>query len=161
MGVRDRDNPEDLSADIFQEYRELIRDSDSDEMFYSAVYSTLFRLGTYGHLWVVEPDAYQSYCQSYAAVPEREHWREVLTDPVTVQGYERLQALLDAMGGSGLLRQIFRIDFTDKVGDGDNTVCQFHLRSIFNTGTQADYFVIRFHQIGDFLYFRILLHQFQ
>lgn len=100
MGVRDRDNPEDLSADIFQEYRELIRDSDSDEMFYSAVYSTLFRLGTYGHLWVVEPDAYQSYCQSYAAVPEREHWREVLTDPVTVQGYERLQALLDAMGGT-------------------------------------------------------------
>lgn len=100
MGVRDRDNPEDLSADIFQEYRELIRDSDSDEMFYSAVYSTLFRLGTYGHLWVVEPDAYQSYCQSYAAVPDREHWREVLTDPVTVQGYERLQALLDAMGGT-------------------------------------------------------------
>ena len=100
MGVRDRDNPEDLSADIFQESRELIRDSDSDEMFYSAVYSTLFRLGTYGHLWVVEPDAYQSYCQSYAAVPEREHWREVLTDPVTVQGYERLQALLDAMGGT-------------------------------------------------------------
>ena len=97
MGVRDRDNPEDLSADIFQEYRELIQESDSDEMFYSAVYSTLFRLGTYGHLWVVEPE---SYCQSYAAVPDREHWREVLTDPVTVQGYERLQALLDAMGGT-------------------------------------------------------------
>ena len=33
MGVRDRDNPGDLSADIFQEYRELIQESDSDEMF--------------------------------------------------------------------------------------------------------------------------------
>ena len=57
MGVRDRDNTGDLSADIFQEYRELIQKSDSDEMFYSAVYSALFRLGTYGHLQIVEPDA--------------------------------------------------------------------------------------------------------
>ena len=55
MGVRDRDNPEDPSAAIFQAYREMIQESDSDEVFYSAVYSTLFRLGTYGHLWIVEP----------------------------------------------------------------------------------------------------------
>ena len=100
MGVRDRDNPEDLSADIFQEYRELIQDSDSDEMFYSAIYSALFRLGTYGHLQIVEPDAYQSYCQAYGdgGITGRGHWLEVLTDPVTVQGYEKLQALLDAEG---------------------------------------------------------------
>lgn len=52
MGVRDRDNPEDPSAAIFQAYREMIQESDSDEVFYSAVYSTLFRLGTYGHLWI-------------------------------------------------------------------------------------------------------------
>ena len=102
MGVRDRDNTGDLSTDIFQEYRELIQESDSDEMFYSAVYSALFRLGTYGHLQIVEPDAYRSYCQAYEddSPADRAHWREVLTDPVTVQGYERLQALLDAMGGT-------------------------------------------------------------
>ena len=100
MGVRDRDNPDDLSADIFQEYREMIQQSDSDEMFYSAIYSALFRLGTYGHLWIVEPDAYRSYCQAYEddILADRAHWREVLTDPVTVQGYEKLQALLDAEG---------------------------------------------------------------
>ena len=40
MGVRDRDNPEDPSAAIFQAYREMIQESDSDEVFYSAVYST-------------------------------------------------------------------------------------------------------------------------
>ena len=62
MGVRDRDNPEDPSAAIFQAYREMIQESDSDEVFYSAVYSTLFRLGTYGHLWIVEPDMYRAYC---------------------------------------------------------------------------------------------------
>ena len=97
MGVRDRDNTGDLSTDIFQEYRELIQESDSDEMFYSAVYSALFRLGTYGHLQIVEPDAYRSYCQAYEddSPADRAHWREVLTDPVTVQGYEKLQALLD------------------------------------------------------------------
>ena len=100
MGVRDRDNPGDLSADIFQEYRELIQESDSDEMFYSAVYSALFRLGTYGHLQIVEPDAYRSYCQAYEddSPADRAHWREVLTDPGTVQGYEKLRALLDTYG---------------------------------------------------------------
>ena len=100
MGVRDRDNPGDLSADIFQEYRELIQESGSDEMFYSAVYSTLFRLGTYGHLQIVEPDAYRAYCAAYGdgSIPDRAHWREVLTAPVTVQGYEKLQALLDTYG---------------------------------------------------------------
>ena len=65
MGVRDRDNPEDPSAAIFQAYREMIQESDSDEVFYSAVYSTLFRLGTYGHLWIVEPDMYRAYCEAY------------------------------------------------------------------------------------------------
>ena len=100
MGVRDRDNPEDPSAAIFQAYREMIQESDSDEVFYSAVYSTLFRLGTYGHLWIVEPDMYRAYCEAYedGGIQDREHWREGLTDPVTVRGYERLQTLLDAYG---------------------------------------------------------------
>lgn len=91
MGVRDRDNPEDPSAAIFQAYREMIQESDSDEVFYSAVYSTLFRLGTYGHLWIVEPDMYRAYCEAYedGGIQDREHWREVLTDPVTVRGYEK------------------------------------------------------------------------
>ena len=80
MGVRDRDNPEDPSAAIFQAYREMIQESDSDEVFYSAVYSTLFRLGTYGHLWIVEPDMYRAYCEAYedGGIQDREHWREVL-----------------------------------------------------------------------------------
>lgn len=100
MGVRDRENPEDPSAEIFQEYREMIAESDSDEAFYSAVYSTLFRLGTYGHLWLVEPEAYRAYREAFAGnnISGRDHWREVLTDPVTEQGYERLQTLLDAYG---------------------------------------------------------------
>ena len=102
MGVRDRDNPNDLSADIFQEYREMIQESDSDAVFYSAVYSALFRLGTYGHLQIVEPDTYRAYCAAYgdSSIPDRAHWREMLTDPVTVQGYEKLQDLLEAMGAA-------------------------------------------------------------
>ncbi len=38
-------------------------------------------------------------------IQDREHWREVLTDPVTVRGYERLQTLLDAYG-EGTARSI-------------------------------------------------------
>ena len=103
MGVRDRDNPDDLSADIFQEYRELIQENDSDEMFYSAIYSALFRLGTYGHLWIVEPESYRAYCQAYGdgSIPDRDHWWEVLTDPVTIQGYEKLETLLDGEDDTG------------------------------------------------------------
>ena len=101
MGVRDRENPDDFSAGIFQEYRDMIAGSDSDEAFYSAVYSTLFRLGIYGHLWVVEPEEYQAYLEAYQSdeLEDRAHWREVLTSPVTQTGYENLQKLLDAYGG--------------------------------------------------------------
>lgn len=62
-------------AAIFQAYREMIQESDSDEVFYSAVYSTLFRLGTYGHLWIVEPDMYRAYCEAYedGGLQDREH----------------------------------------------------------------------------------------
>ena len=43
---------------------------------------------------------YRAYCEAYedGGIQDREHWREVLTDPVTVRGYERLQTLLDAYG---------------------------------------------------------------
>ena len=61
----------------------MIAGSDSDEAFYSAVYSTLFRLGTYGHLWIVEPEEYQAYLEAYQSdeLEDRAHWREVLTSP--------------------------------------------------------------------------------
>lgn len=100
MGVRDRDNPDDPSADIFQEYREMIAGSDSDEAFYSAVYSTLFRLGSYGHLQFIEPADYQSYREAYQQeeLSDRTHWRDILESPITRRGYENLQKLLDAYG---------------------------------------------------------------
>lgn len=98
MGVRDRANPQDPSQEIFSEYRRMIEESDSDEAFYSAVYSTLFRLGTYGHLWIVEPEQYREYLEIYGqdTPPEREHWRQILADPVTRAGYERLETLLES-----------------------------------------------------------------
>ena len=46
MGVRDRDNPDRSSAEIFQRYRKMIEESDSDDAFYSALYSTLWTLGS-------------------------------------------------------------------------------------------------------------------
>lgn len=100
MGVRDRANPDDPSSEIFQEYRTMIEESNSDEAFYSAVYSTLFRLGSYGHLRFVESSDYSAYVEAYVEnqIPDRDHWREVLTSPVTQQGYQNLQELLNAYG---------------------------------------------------------------
>lgn len=97
MGVRDRENPDDPSADLFRDYREMIAESDSDEAFYSAVYSTLYRLGTYGHLWSIEPEGYREMletCQSGVLGEDRAHWAELIEDPGTQAFYERLAAML-------------------------------------------------------------------
>lgn len=108
MGVRDRENPDDLSTDIFKEYREMIEDSDSDDTFYTAVNSAIYRLGQYGHLYFIEPDTYEMYAKLYKEDYEgRERWKEVLDSSVTQEGYKKAAELLksyeeeDADGGSG------------------------------------------------------------
>lgn len=100
MGVRDRENLDGPSDALFRDYREMIEESDSDQAFYSAVYSTLYRLGPYGHLWIIEPEGYREmleWCQS-GETEGRERWRELLEDPVTRAGYEKLETLLDTLG---------------------------------------------------------------
>jgi outer membrane murein-binding lipoprotein Lpp len=86
---------------IYQEYKELVAGSDSDVDFYSAIYSSLYRLGMNGHLWIVEPDAYASYVDNMAVYKDsdRAHWAETLQDAKTVSGYEKLGAMLDILGG--------------------------------------------------------------
>lgn len=100
MGVRDREKPDDPSEEIFKDYREMVAESDSDEDFYKAVYSTLYRLGPYGHMWMIEPENYQrmlDWCKNQDTVG-REHWRDILEDPVTQKGYERLAELMEFYG---------------------------------------------------------------
>lgn len=102
LGIHDRENPDYPAEDIFRDYREMIEETDSDEAFYSAVYSTLYLLGTYGHLWIIEPEAYRDYLSSYCGgqmdgwTEDRAHWKEVLESAVTKEGYEKLQKLLEA-----------------------------------------------------------------
>ena len=48
MGVRDRDNPEDPSAAIFQAYREMIQESDSDEPTVRPMRTAASRTGSTG-----------------------------------------------------------------------------------------------------------------
>ena len=106
LGIHDRENPDYPAEDIFRDYREMIEETDSDEAFYSAVYSTLYLLGTYGHLWLIEPEAYQDYLSAYCdsqtdgqadtQAEERTHWKEVLESPGTKEGYEKLKKMLEA-----------------------------------------------------------------
>lgn len=102
LGLRDRENPDDPAEDIFREYRELIEEGDSDQAFYSAVYSSLYRLGPYGHLWIIEPGDYYEmldWCRTEDTTG-RERWRE-LTEASEDQ-YARLKAYLDALGDEGV-----------------------------------------------------------
>ncbi|WP_297870967.1 S41 family peptidase [uncultured Oscillibacter sp.] len=102
LGLRDRENPDDPAEDIFREYRELIEESDSDQAFYSAVYSSLYRLGSYGHLWIIEPGDYYEmldWCRTEDTTG-RERWKE-LTEASEDQ-YARLKAYLDALGDEGV-----------------------------------------------------------
>lgn len=76
MGVRDRENPDDLSKDIFAEYKKMIEESDSDSDFYDAIYSTFYRLGQYGHLCFYGPEEYNMVKGLYDSDPEGREWRQ-------------------------------------------------------------------------------------
>ncbi|WP_312939543.1 S41 family peptidase [Oscillibacter sp.] len=96
-GILEREG---VDADaIYQDYKELVAGNDSDVNFYSAIFSSLYRLGINGHLWIVEPDDYASYVDNMAAYQDsdRAHWAEVLQDEKTVNGYEKLGAMLDIL----------------------------------------------------------------
>ena len=106
LGLRDRENPDDPAEDIFREYRELIAESGSDEAFYSALYSSWYRLGSYGHFWIIEPESYKEmldWCENEDTTG-RERWKELIE--ASQEGYQKLEAYLDALesdesGGNG------------------------------------------------------------
>lgn len=101
LGLRDRENPDDPAEGIFREYREMIEENDSDQAFYSAVYSTLWRLGSYGHLWIIEPEDYEGmldWCK-HQDTTGREQWKAVTE--ASEEHYKRLSAYLDALGDGG------------------------------------------------------------
>lgn len=101
LGLRDRENPDDLAEDIFREYRKMIEESDSDQAFYSAVYSMLWRLGSCGHLWIIEPEDYNEmldWCRTQDT-SGREQWKAVTE--ASEEHYKRLSAYLDALGDDG------------------------------------------------------------
>ncbi len=99
LGLRDRENPDDPAEDIFREYREMIEENDSDGAFYSAVYSSLYRLGPYGHLWMIEPEDYYGmldWC-GHEDTSGRERWKELIE--ASEEQYKTLKAYLDSLGG--------------------------------------------------------------
>lgn len=101
LGLRDRENPDDPAEGIFREYREMIEENDSDQAFYSAVYSTWYRLGNYGHFGIIEPEAYEEmldWCRSQDTTG-REQWKAVTE--ASEEHYKRLGAYLEALGGGG------------------------------------------------------------
>lgn len=101
LGLRDRENPDDPAEGIFREYREMIEENDSDQAFYSAVYSTWYRLGNYGHFGIIEPEAYGEmldWCRSQDTTG-REQWKAVTE--ASEEHYKRLGAYLKALGGGG------------------------------------------------------------
>lgn len=101
LGLRDRENPDDPAEGIFREYREMIEENDSDQAFYSAVYSTWYRLGNYGHFWIIEPEAYEEmldWCRSQDTAG-REQWKAVTE--ASEEHYKRLSAYLEALGEGG------------------------------------------------------------
>ena len=98
LGVHDRENPGDPAEGIFEHYRKMIQESDSDDAFYSAVYSALWRLGSYGHLWIIEPESYYEmldWCANEDTAG-RERWKELIE--ASEEQYKTLKAYLDDLG---------------------------------------------------------------
>lgn len=101
FGVHDRENPDDPAEDIFREYREMIEESDSDQAFYSAAYSTLYRLGNYGHLWLIEPEEYSPMLDWCAEedTTDRERWKELIE--ASEESYKTFSDFLRDLYGGG------------------------------------------------------------
>ena len=99
MGVRDRENPDRSAAEIFQRYRAMIAESDSDDAFYTAVNSTLWTLGNYGHLWIIDPDRYKEMLDWCAKedTSGRERWKELIE--ASEEQYKKIDAYLGEAGG--------------------------------------------------------------
>ena len=98
LGLRDRKNPEDPAEKIFQDYRQLIQENDTDQAFYNALYSTWYRLGSYGHFWFIEPEAYAEmldWCR-HQDTAGREQWKADIE--ASEESYRKLEAFLDALG---------------------------------------------------------------
>lgn len=100
FGIHDRNNPAHTVDEIYENYREMVVENDSDEKFYSALYSALWLLDGYGHLSILEPELYtemRDTAQTFLS--DRESyapWLVRLTDDKTQQSYERLSAFLTA-----------------------------------------------------------------
>ncbi|WNX84193.1 S41 family peptidase [Agathobaculum sp. NTUH-O15-33] len=96
LGVHDREVPDDPSSGIFDEYRELIAANDTDEAFYTALYSCLYRLNGFGHLWLIEPEGYQATVEAaqLGAYSDKPYWAEVIGSSKAREGYAKLSAYL-------------------------------------------------------------------
>lgn len=99
LGLRDRENPGDPAEDLFTHYRAMIENSDSDDTFYTALYSTWYRLGSYGHFWIIESEDYQEmldWCKEQDTTG-RERWKELIE--ASEAQYQTLAAYLDRLDG--------------------------------------------------------------
>ena len=81
---------------IHDEYVDLIRSSDSDDTFYSALYSTMWRMEQVCHLWLVEPQQYGDYAAAYAG--DKPYWDQVINNPVSQTNYPKFLELLEQTG---------------------------------------------------------------
>lgn len=83
---------------IYQEYTDLIQSSADDDMFYTALYSTMWRMEQVCHLWLVEPQEYGDYTSIYAG--SMPYWDQVANNPVSQANYPKFEELLEMTGAA-------------------------------------------------------------
>ena len=107
-GILDREGVD--VEGIYTSYRDMVAESDSDQTFYQAVYSTLFLLGNNGHLSIVEPADYFSLLPS-ARLYRRSGqtaWADILERKETREKYRSLLALVrHSRNNAPYLDQVF------------------------------------------------------
>jgi len=134
FGIHDRSNPEHTVDEIYEKYREMIVESDSDEEFYSAIYSTLWLLNGYSHLSILEPKQYEEMRDTaQTLLADRASyapWLAQLTDDRTQRSYERLAAFLDVLYGE------------DEGGDDETVVETSNLHPLILPGGTIAYIKI-------------------
>lgn len=85
---------------IFDEYREMVAQDDSDFSLMSAVYSAIWRLGGEGHLQMIEPDQYEDFQSGYEGDETRALWHETVNNPVSRENYPKMLEMWEEDSGA-------------------------------------------------------------
>lgn len=81
---------------IYKDYLEYLQENDNDVDFFIAINSALYRMGSAGHLSLIDPESYEEFRTIYAKIPGRQVWDQAINQKTTADQYKKLLEFIRA-----------------------------------------------------------------